>query len=75
MLSFSGNNLVDVIEAFNTMYTLRYLYCFNIGNPYFEKMKSQIYPAELHLNKRTSFVFNNKTILTANVLKQCYRDH
>ena len=50
MLSLSGNNQVDVVEAFNS--TLRYLDdLLNIDNPYFAQMVSQIYPTELQLNK------------------------
>ena len=50
MLSLSDNNQADVVETFNS--TSRYLDdLFNIDNPYFEQMVSQIYPTELHLNK------------------------
>ena len=48
MLSLSDNNQADVVEAF----TLDDL--FNIDNPYFEQMVSQIYPTELQLNKANS---------------------
>ena len=53
MLSFSDNDKADVIEAFNT--TSRYLdNLFNIDNPYFEQIVSQIYPIELQLNMTNS---------------------
>ena len=53
MLSLSGNNLTDNIEAFNS--TSRYLDdLLNIDNPYFEQMVGQIYPTELQLNKVNS---------------------
>ena len=53
MLSLSDNNQTDIIEAFNS--TFRYLDdLLNIENPYFEQMVSQIYPAELQLNKANS---------------------
>ena len=53
MLSFSDINQANVIEAFNS--TLSYLDdLLNIDNPYFEQMISQIYPAELQLNKTKS---------------------
>ena len=50
MTSLSNDNQSDIIEAFNS--TSRYLDdLLNIGNPYFERMVSQIYPPELKLNK------------------------
>ena len=50
MTSLSGDNQVDIIEAFNS--TSRYLDdLLNIDNPYFEGMVNQIYPPELQLNK------------------------
>ena len=53
MLSHSDNNHADVVESFNS--TSRYLGdLFNIDNPYFEQMVSQIYPSELQLNKANS---------------------
>ena len=51
MLPLSDNNQTDIIEAFNS--TSIYLDdLLNIDNPYFEQMVGQIYPAELHLNRR-----------------------
>ena len=53
MLSLSGNNQADIIEAFNS--TSRYLDdLLNIDNPYFEQMVGQIYPTGLQLNKANS---------------------
>ena len=53
MLSLSGNNQADIIEAFTS--TSRYLDdLLNIDNPYFEQMVGQIYPTELQLNKANS---------------------
>ena len=50
MLSLSDNNQAGFIEAFNS--TSRYLDdLLNIDNPCFEQMVSQIYPAEVQLNK------------------------
>ena len=50
MLSLSENNQADVVEAFNS--TSIYLDdLLNIDTPYFAQMISQIYSAELHLNK------------------------
>ena len=50
MMSLPDDTQAGVIEAFNT--TSRDLDdLFNIDNPYFEGMVSQIYPAELQLNK------------------------
>ena len=50
MLSLSGYTQADVIEAFNS--TSRYLGdLLIIGNPYFEGIDSQVYPAELQFNK------------------------
>ena len=50
MMYLSGDTQADVIEALNS--TSRYLDdLLNIDNPYFERMVSQIYPAELQLNK------------------------
>ena len=49
-MSLSYDTQADVIEAFNS--TSRYLDdLLNIENPYFEGMVSQIYPAELQLDK------------------------
>ena len=54
MMSHSDDTQADVIEAFNS--TSRYLdVLLNIDNPYFEGMVSQIYPAELQLNKANTF--------------------
>ena len=50
IMSLSSDTQADVIEAFN----LTFIYLddlLNIDNPYFEGMVSQIYPAELQLNK------------------------
>ena len=53
MLSLSDKNQASVIEAFN--FTSRYLDdLLNIDHPYFQQMVSQIYPAELQLNKANS---------------------
>ena len=53
MLALSDNNQTGIIETFNS--TSRYLDgLFNIDNPYFEQMVSQIYPTELHLIKANS---------------------
>ena len=50
MTSLSNDNEADIIEAFNS--TSRYLDdLFDIDNPYFEGMVTQIYPPELKLNK------------------------
>ena len=50
MISHSDDTQAKVIEAFNS--TSRYLDgLLNIANPYFEGMVSQIYPAELQLDK------------------------
>ena len=50
MMSLSDDKQADIIDAFNT--TSRYLdYILNVNNIYFENMVSQIYPAELQLNK------------------------
>ena len=50
MMSLSDDKQADVIDAFKT--TSRYLDdIFNIGNVYFDKMVSHIYPSELQLNK------------------------
>ena len=49
MKSFSPENQVDIIEAFNS--TSRYLDdLFNIDNIYFQQMVNRIYPAEFQLN-------------------------
>ena len=54
MLSLSGNNQADFIDAFNS--TSRYLDdLLNIDNPYFDQMVGQIYPTVLQLNKANSF--------------------
>ena len=56
MLSLSGSNQADVVEAFNS--ASRYLnVLLNIDNPYFEHMVRQIYvyPTELELKKENSF--------------------
>ena len=53
MLSLSGNNQADEVEAFNS--TPRYLDdLLNIDNHNFEQMISQIYSTELQLNKANS---------------------
>ena len=50
MTSLSNDNQADIIKAFSS--TSRYLdNLLNIDNPYFEGMVSQIYTAELQLNK------------------------
>ena len=50
MMSFSGDKLADIINAFNTTY--RYLDdILNIYNVYFDTMVSHIYHSELQLNK------------------------
>ena len=51
MMSLSDDKQADIIDAFNT--TSRYLdhNILNINNVYFDNMVSQIYPAELQLNK------------------------
>ena len=50
MMSLTDDTQADVIEVCNS--TSRYLDdLLNIDNPYFEGMVSQIYPAELQLNK------------------------
>ena len=50
MMSLSDDTQAEVIEAISS--TSRYLDAFlKIDNPYFEGMVSQIYPAELQLNK------------------------
>jgi hypothetical protein len=53
MLSLSEEKQQDVIVAINN--TSRYLDdIFNLDNPYFDKMVSDIYPHELQLNKTNS---------------------
>ena len=53
MLSLSEDKQQDVIVAFNN--TSRYLDdIFNLDNPYFDQMVSDIYPHELQLNKTNS---------------------
>ena len=50
MESLSNNKQVDIIDTFNS--TFRYLDdILNINNIYFDNIISQIYPAELQLNK------------------------
>ena len=50
MMSLSDNTQAGIIEAFNS--TSRYLdEPFNIDNPNFEGIATQIYPTELQLNK------------------------
>ena len=50
MLSLSGDNQSEVIEAFNS--TSRYLDdLLNIYNTFFDSMGNHIYPSELQLNK------------------------
>ena len=52
MDSLDHDNQADVIEAFNSSSTSRYLNeLLNIDNPYLEGMVNQIYPPELQLNK------------------------
>ena len=54
MTSLSRESQADIIEAFNS--TSRYHDdLLNIDNIYFEHMVDRIYPAELQLNKTTSF--------------------
>ena len=54
MLSLSGNNQADFIDAINS--TSRYLDdLLNIDNPYFDQMVGQIYPTVIQLNKVNSF--------------------
>ena len=54
MLSLSGNNQADLVEAFNT--ASRYLDALlNIDNPYFKQFVSQIYLTNLELNRANSF--------------------
>ena len=49
ILSLSGDNQSDVIEAFNS--TSRYLdVLLNIDNHFFDSMANRIYPSELQLN-------------------------
>ena len=51
MLSLSGNNQTDIIEAFNS--TSSYLDdSLNKDNPYFQQMIGQIYPTELQIIRR-----------------------
>ena len=53
MLSLSVENQSEIIEAFSS--TSRYLDdLLNIDNTYFDGLISQIYPAELQLNKANS---------------------
>ena len=50
LLSLSDNKQADIIDAFNI--TSRHLDdILNINNIYYDNMVSQIYPAELRLNK------------------------
>ena len=50
MMSLSDDKQADIIDAFNT--TSRYLDdILNIDDIYFDNIVSQIYPAELQLNK------------------------
>ena len=50
MMSLSGDKQADIVDAFNT--TSRYLDdILNINNIYLNNMVSQIFPAELQLNK------------------------
>ena len=52
MMSLSDDKQADVIHAFNTTTTSRYLDdILNKNNVYFDNMVSQIYPSELQLNK------------------------
>ena len=54
IMSFSDDTQADIIEALNS--TTRYLDgLLNINNPYFEGIVTQIYPAELQLNKASLF--------------------
>ena len=54
MLSLSGNNQADGIEAFNS--TSRYLDdLLNIDNPYFKLIVGQIFHTEVQLDKTNSF--------------------
>jgi len=59
MLGLNPDSPADVIHAFND--TSRYLDdIFNIDNPYFDKMRTSIYPKELQSNKA-----NNSNISAA----------
>ena len=52
MLSLSDANLCEVIEAFSSTSTSRYLDdLLNIDNNFFDSMVNHIYPSELQLNK------------------------
>ena len=77
MMSLSWDTQADVTEAFNS--TSRYLDdLLNIDNSYFEGMVSQIYPAELQLNKantsdtKASFLDSYLSILDGFVLSKIY---
>ena len=48
MLSLSDKSQADFVETFTSRYLDDLL---NIDNPYFAQMVSQIYPAEIQLNK------------------------
>ena len=62
MMSLPGDKQADIIDAFNTI--SRYLDdILNIYNIYFDNMVSQIYPAELQLNK---------VKLISMILKPCF---
>ena len=74
---FSDNNPAGVVEAFNS--PLRYLdELFNVDNPYFEQMASQIYPTEHQLNKayssntETSFLDYDLSISNGTVSSKIY---
>ena len=77
MMSLSSDTQANVIEAFNS--TSRCLDdLLNIDNPYFEGMVSQIYPAELQLNKantsdtKASFLDLHLSILDGFVSSKVY---
>ena len=50
MMSLSGDQQSDIIDAFNTT-SSSLDDILNINNVYFDNMVSQIYPLELQLNK------------------------
>ena len=54
IMSLSDDTQADIIEVFSS--TSRYMDdIFNINNPYFEEMVTQIYHNELQLNTVNSF--------------------
>ena len=57
MMFLSDDKQADVIDAFNTTCTSRYLGdILNINNAYFDNTISQIYPSGLHVNKPTPLI-------------------